>query len=448
MIHNTALRILLLVLLWLGVPSPQVIAEERPNIVVILADDLGWRDVGYHGSEIKTPTLDKMAAEGAVFDRFYVHSVCSPTRASLLTGRSPSRFGIYAVLGDTGGPPPGTATIASLLKQQGYETAMAGKWHLGAVPEARPLKFGFDSSYGYLRGQIDPYTHLYKDGQRSWHRNDQPADEAGHATDLITREAIRVIDGHKQKPLFLYVAYSVPHYPLDEPEQWVKPFRDSIQNESRRLYAAAVAHMDYSIGRILTALRQNKMQENTVVLFLSDNGGQQKWGSPASEYHGKFKANDVLGNNLPLRDWKTKPYDGALRVPAVLYWPGRVVHRTIQETINVADVLPTLVHLGGAKTSNDLKLDGIDFWPAIQGNKLPMDRLMYWRSPLYIVLKKGDWKLIHFGKVVPKADLQRGGKELYNLSLDPYEEKNVAREHPGKVDELKMEMERQMSGDP
>jgi len=418
-------------------------ANSQPNIIVIVADDLGWNDIGYHGSEIKTPAIDKLAREGIELDRFYVHSVCSPTRASLLTGRYPSRYGILSPLGDEAVFPEGTVTIAELLKQNGYETAISGKWHLGTVPEARPMNFGFNSSYGYLRGQIDPYTHLYKNGNKTWHRNDILVDEEGHATDLITDEAVRFIEKSREnsKAFFLYVAYSVPHYPLEEPGNWVDMYEKTIENESRRLYAASVSHMDEGISRILTTLGKNKMEENTLVLFFSDNGAQESWHSK-TQYNGKFKGNDVLGDNKPLRDWKTSFYDGALRVPAVLMWKGKLSHGKVSESINVADIYPTLAGLAGVDIPEGLNIEGHNFWPFLEGAPLSEDRIMYWRMSKGMALRKGDWKLIHHGK-----SPDEGIDELYNISLDPNETKNVAAGNEKLVLELKKEMEYQFSLD-
>lgn len=414
--------------------------QNQPNIIVIVADDLGWRDVGYHGSEIKTPVIDNLADEGIQLDRFYVHSVCSPTRASLLTGRAPSRYGVLSPLGDAPIFPAGTVTIAELLKRNGYETAISGKWHLGTVPEARPMKFGFNSSYGYLRGQIDPYTHLYKNGNKTWHKNDTLFDEEGHATDLITDEAIRVINAShkKNKPLFIYVAYSVPHYPLAEPAKWTDMYEQSIPNESRRLFAASVTHMDYSIGRIMTTLDKNKMLENTVIMILSDNGGQKSWHSK-TQYNGKFKGNDVLGNNKPLRDWKTSLYDGALRVPAIINWKGKLNRGKVTEAINVADLFPTFAALAGVNVPKELNIEGIDFWPTLSGKSLPETRVMYWRMINGMVIKKSNWKLIHHGKT-----LAEGTNELFNIFTDPHETKNIAAENESIVSELKDEMKQQL----
>ena len=234
-------------------------AGSKPNIIIIISDDTGWNDVGYNGSEIKTPVIDKMAKEGVQFDNFYVHPVCSPTRASLLTGKPPSRHGI---LGPIAGKSTktlldGTVTLAELLRRNGYETSISGKWHLGLRPEVGPGKYGFTHSYGYLHGQIDPYVHDYKFGDRTWHRNEEFIDEEGHATDLITDEAVRFIKDSrdKAKPFFLYVAYGVPHYPLDEEEKWTGLYDGIIDNKSRKLFAASMTHMDDGISRILSSLK-------------------------------------------------------------------------------------------------------------------------------------------------------------------------------------------------
>lgn len=427
--------------------------NKQPNIVVIIADDLGWNDVGYHGSEIKTPVIDRMVSEGIEFDRFYVCSVSSPTRACLLTGRYPSRYGILAPLGDEAGLPAGTITLAGLLKQNGYDTEISGKWHLGAIPEARPLKYGFNISYGSLRGQIDPYTHLYKDGRKTWHRNDVLTDEEGHATDLITEEAIRFINRPREngKPFFLYVAYTVPHYPLEEQIEWTNMYKQTIINESRRNNAGSVTHMDNSIGLILEALKKAEIEQNTIVMFQSDNGGQKSWNPNSiknndklsSEYNGKFKEHDVLGDNRPLRGWKGSLYDGALRVPAMLIWPGKLKHMKIEEAVNVADVYPTLAYLAGIRLPEELNIEGINFWPLVNGESISKERTMYWRLNNSTALKKGEWKLIHNGK-----NIDDGTDELYNIILDPYETRDVSGENIEKVTELKKEIQFNLSLDP
>jgi arylsulfatase A-like enzyme len=215
-------------------------------------------------------------------------------------------------------------------------------------------------------------------------------------------------------------------------------YRQTISNESRRNNAAAVTHMDNSIGMILDALKNNGIENNTMVLFLSDNGGQKSWSSK-TEYNGKFKPHDVLGDNRPLRDWKTTLYDGALRVPAILIWPGKIEHMKIEEAVNVTDVYPTLASLTGAKIQEELKLDGLSFMNLINGKKSPQDRIMYWRSNNSIALKKGDWKLIHLGKT-----LEKGVDELYNLQQDPFETVDVSGQNPELVNELRKEIQNQL----
>ena len=415
--------------------------NKQPNMVVIIADDLGWNDVGYHNPGIKTPHIDRMASQGIDFNRYYVCSVSSPTRAALLTGRYPGRFGILSPLGDAPGLPEGTVTIAGLLRQNGYDTGISGKWHLGADPEGRPKNYGFNSTYGYLRGQIDPITHLYKDMSRNWHRNDSLIDEEGHATDLITEEAIRFINEPRDKPFFLYVAYSVPHYPLEESAEWTDMYKETVENESRRNNIASITHMDSGIGKILEALEKIEIAENTIVFFQSDNGGQRSWSSK-TEYDGKFEPHDVLGDNRPLRGWKTSHYEGALRVPAVMVWPGKINPVKIEEPVSVTDLYPTLAHLAGVKITEDLKLEGFNFWPVVNGEPSVKERIMYWRLNNSSAVRKGDWKLIHNG-----GDLSKGEDELFNVTLDPNEEKDVARDNPQLMMEMKKELEKQRAMD-
>ncbi len=407
----------------------------KPNIVIMIADDAGWRDVGYHGSEIKTPHLDKFIQEGVELNHFYVYPTCSPTRASLLAGRPPSRWGI---LGPIGGRsklalPHESPTIADLLRGAGYRTALSGKWHLGLRLEVGPRKYGFDSTYGYLHGQIDQYTHHYKNGDKSWHRNDQFITEKGHATDLIRDEAIRVINewGGKEKPLFLYVAWSVPHYPLQEPARWVDLYKDSIQNESRRIFAASVTHMDDAVGQILNAIKEKGIAKETLVIFISDNGAQKNWTSHG-EYNDRFGPYDRLGDNRPLRDWKGSVYEGAIRVPAMLQWLGKLAPGKVDESIIVYDILPTIAHLVGVQTTPEMKYEGKNVWPAITENSKIPERVLYRRTGHQMAVRKGDWKLVHIGK-----NPQEGKDELYNVAIDPDERTDLAQKEPAKLKELK-----------
>lgn len=434
---------------------PQIIActrkgkelsvKDKPNIIIMISDDTGWNDVGYHGSEIKTPNIDRLANEGVEFDQFYVYPVCSPTRAALLTGRPPSRYGILGAIGgrSTLALPEDTVILAELLKKHGYDTAITGKWHLGLRPEVGPRKYGFNYTYGYLHGQIDQYTHIYKNGDRTWHRNDEFIEEEGHATDLIADNAVQYIKNirDKNKPFFLYVAFSVPHYPLQEEDKWTKSYRGIIDNESRRLFAASMTHMDDGIGRILSALTEEQLEKDTLVIFLSDNGGQKSW-TPTYEYNGKFKANDRLGDNRPLRGWKGTLYEGGIRVPAVLRWQGRLEARKVTEVVNVCDIYPTMAYLAGASISDDLKIEGTNFWQVVTGGSMPGERIQYWRTSRQLALRKGNWKLVHNGK-----SLDEGSDELFNIAKDPLEKQDLAEENTALVSELRQELAAQFSMD-
>jgi len=423
-------------------PEPK---EGPPNIVLMIADDTGWRDVGYHGSEIKTPNLDRMAREGVELDRFYVCPTCSPTRAAVLMGRPPSRFGILGPIAmrSTLSLPVGTPTLASLLGGAGYYTAQIGKWHLGLRPEVGPRKYGFASSYGYLHGQLDQFTHIYKNGDRSWHRNEQFIDEEGHATDLIAAETIRQIkNSDRSKPFFLYTAFSVPHYPLQEEDKWVKPYENSIENASRRLYAASMTHMDDAIGRILGALEEENLSSNTLVIFMSDNGGQEDWMNGGDQYEGRHGPNDRLGDNRPLRDWKGSLYEGGIRVPASIYWPGRLSPRKVSEPVHAVDLLPSLAGLAGAEVPPGMNAEGADIWPLVTGTGSPGERIFYWNTGRQLALRKGNWKLVHQG-----GSLNEGKSELYNIGEDPCEEKDLAREKPQILAELREILARQRAMD-
>jgi arylsulfatase A-like enzyme len=374
-------------------------------------------------------------------ERHYVYPVCSPTRAGLLTGRNPSRFGIHDAIDprSTESLPPDTLTLARLLKRRGYVTALCGKWHLTLQPEVGPRRFGFDHTYGYLHGQIDPYTHRYKTGDRTWHRNDVFVDEKGHATDLIAGEAVRFLAEKRKDPFFLYVAFSVPHHPLAEEEQWLAPYQDAIKDPSRRLFAASITHLDAAVGRIVAALEKNGQIRDTVILFTSDNGGQRDFHS-RTQYSGKYD-HPVLGNNRPWRGWKAELYEGGIRVPAFVHWRGRLKPAEVGQTVSYLDWFPTFARLAGVRLEADWKLEGRDVWPLLanEGEK-PAGPTLYWNSGNAAAVLDGDWKLI-----VPKR--RASAVELYNLADDPEEKKNLAGMNAGKVEELRRILDRQKSRD-
>ena len=415
---------------------------SRPNILLIVADDAGWRDVGYHDSEIKTPTIDNLAETGVELNQFYVYPTCSPTRASLLTGIPASRFGI---LGPIAGKseqvlPVESTTLAGLLKDSGYTTAITGKWHLGLRPENGPHKYGFEYTYGYLHGQIDQYTHRYKFGDRTWHRNNEFIDEEGHATDLITNEAIQYIKNYrdKNKPFFLYVPYSVPHTPIQEEDKWLEIYKDSIKNESRRAFAASVTHMDYAINQILKTLDDENLKENTLIIFISDNGAQENWMDVSDQYDGKHGPNDRLGDNRPLRDWKGSLYEGGIRVPAVFNWPGKINTGKVKDIISANDILPTLACLAGSNVPSQAQVEGINVCKAVIDGTPLGKRTLYWRTKKQFALRKGDWKLVYTGK-----SLEKGTHELYNLANDPNETQDVANDNHEIVNDMLEELKKQ-----
>lgn len=438
-------RVLLCLLACLP-PAACATAQEpprQPNIVVFLADDTGWNDVGYHGSEIRTPTIDRLAREGVELDAFYAYPTCSPTRAALLTGRPASRFGIHEpIAGESRDALPRDATtLAQLLRGAGYHTAITGKWHLGLSLETGPHTYGFDHAYGALHGQVDPYTHRYKFGDETWHRNGVFVKEEGHATDLIAHEAIRFVREIRDptRPFFLYVAFTVPHYPLDEPADQVEPY-GAIANESRRRNAAAMTHMDEAMGRVLQALEQEGVRGNTLVVFASDNGGQRSWTPTPREYEGRYPVHDRLGDNAPLRGWKTELYEGGIRVPAVVHWPGRLEPRKLTQPVAVYDLYPTLAAVAGVQPPR--ALEGRSVWAALRSGATLPERPVYIRSPQGQALRIGDWKLIHRGPAVDE-----GADELFNLAADPLEARDVAGAHPDVLARLRTELARQLEAD-
>ena len=411
-------------------PSLSLYAQSHghPNILILLADDLGWNDVGYHGSQIKTPHIDRLADGGVVLDQHYVTPMCSTTRAALLSGRHPSRFGCLNATNSRVFQ-PGMNTLASALRDVGYKTYLTGKWHLGSLPKWGPLKFGFDRSYGALAGGVDQYLHLYKKGPfaRTWHRNDKYLDEEGHATNLIADEAIRWIQEQRSDPFFIQVAFTAVHIPLQEPDQWLRQY-EHIAEKSRRHYAACTSHMDAAIGRIIDALRETNKLENTLILFTSDNGGQEKW-VPRGSFPGQYFDCPVLGDNQPLRGFKGQMYEGGIRVPALIHWPARLKPGLHKDPIHIVDWMPTLCHLVGCEQEEDLNWDGQDIWSTLSGeSQEDFVRTFYWRMENYSALRHGDWKFI--------VSHQGQDNELYYLKSDPYETKDLASKEPDRVAEL------------
>jgi len=405
-------------------------ATEKPNVIVINVDDMGYADIGPFGSKLnRTPNLDRMAQEGRRLTCFYAAPVCSPSRASLMTGCYPKRsLPIPHVLfpGNAVGLHPDEITVAELMKQQGYTTGIIGKWHLGDQPEFLPTRQGFDSFFGL------PYSNDMgpaEDGVKSnlgqplpknkgkgkgqpplpWLRNEKVerrvlADDQTTLVARYTEEAVKFIKANRQSPFFLYFAHSAVHFPIYPG----KAFQGRSQNG---IYGDWVEEVDWSVGQVLDALRELKLDKNTLVLFTSDNGGTAR------------------GVNAPLRGHKGSTWEGGMREPTIAWWPGKIPAGTATDAITgMIDILPTVVKLAGGSVPGDRKLDGGDIWPLLAdepGAKSPHEAFFYYRGFKLEAVRSGNWKL-HLAK-----------NELYDLAADIGETTNVAADHPDEVKRLR-----------
>jgi arylsulfatase A-like enzyme len=402
----------------------------RPHIIYILSDDQGWKDVGYHGSDIKTPNIDQLAQTGATFDQFYVQPMCTQTRAALMTGRYPLRYGLQTLVilpEQTYGIPTDEWLLPQALKEAGYATAIIGKWHLGhAKREFWPRQRGFDYQYGALIGEIDYFTHAVH-GQRDWYRNNEPLTEEGYVTTLLGQDAVKQINQHDpSKPLFMYLAFTSPHTPYQAPQEYLDKYKD-IADNSRRTYAAMITAMDDQIGKVVQALEQRGMRDNTLIIFHSDNGGVK-----SAAFAGQIEQKGQLpASNGPYREGKGTLYEGGTRVPSLINWPGRIKPKTVvKQMVHVTDYYPTLAKLAGASLSKSKPLDGFDIWPTIaQGKPSVRKEVVYSVEMFRGAVRQGDWKL--FWRTVLPSKI-----ELYNLAQDPGEKTNLADRQPARVREL------------
>lgn len=432
-------RHLFSILLLLVIPAHGEEKSTKPNVIYLLVDDLGGNDVGWRNPQIKTPHLDALAKQGAKLEQYYVQPVCSPTRAGLLTGRYPSRYGFQ-----TGvvrpwaqyGLPLEEQLLSQGLKSAGYETAISGKWHLGHFqPAYLPTARGFDHQYGHYNGALDFFTHE-RDGGFDWHKNDKVNRDEGYSTELIGREAARVIrERDKAKPLFLYVPFNGVHSPHQVPEKYLGLYPDLKGN--RRTYAAMISAVDDAVGVIAKALDEEKLRDNTLVIFSSDNGGPNP---------GK------LSDNGSLRAGKGSLYEGGVRVAAFATWPGKIKgDSTIEAPIHVTDWYPTLLKLAGAKVEQKLPLDGRDVSAVLtEGASLTEREVLINTTPVNGALRVGDWKLVVNGSrnlmeegdaPLPKKKKRKGGGEdrfeLFNLANDPSEKTDLSESNPEKLKQLR-----------
>ena len=398
----------------LAVPECKAAA---PNIVFIMADDLGWNDVGYHGSEIKTPHIDSLAEDGVRLNRYYAFPVCSPTRAAFLTGRSPLRLGVDGPIGPSGALPLSEHLLSETLRDSGYQTFLAGKWHLGIDRvAAHPNERGFEHAYGHLGASIDYYSHVWI-GSLDWHRNGAVLREEGYSTDLIAAEAVRLVRGRDPtRPMFLYVAFNAPHTPLQVPDEYVQRY-PGLKQPQRKVYAAMVSAMDDGVGRILAALREEGLDRDTMVVWASDNGGGRNVGA----------------SNLPLRGAKGSALEGGIRVPAVVRWSGTLHGGTeFDQMFTAMDWFPTLTSAIGVARGNREPLDGVDMWSALhKGETVERDATVIGVGGSLAVFRDG-WKLVQ-ARVRGSGTVET---HLFRIREDPLEARDLIGEHTEVAEEL------------
>ena len=394
--------------------------DGRPNFVIIFVDDLGYNDVGYNGAtEIETPNIDRLADEGMIFSNGYVvHPLCGPSRAGLMTGRYPARFGMeynvaYAPLDEGHGLPVEEKTIASYLNEAGYRTGLVGKWQLGAAPAFHPLNRGFDYFYGFLGGAHDYFRiDLTRPGTDYLPLNENRGATGldGYLTDALTDRAVSFVKERREEPFFLYLAYNAPHAPLQAPEVLLERY-SHIEDEDRRLYLAMVDSLDHNVGRVLDALEQADARDNTVIFFLSDNGGVSPATHPGLDW----------ADNSPFRKGKESFYEGGIRVPFVASWPAEWPSGEIFEPIvSSLDIAATTVALAGSASDPDRPLDGVNLDPFLQGETagVPHEAL-FWRQSsrtpglTKFAIRSGEVKLV--------KESSGGEVQLFNLTQNPGE---------------------------
>jgi arylsulfatase A-like enzyme len=414
--------------LFISVALSALAVGTKPNILYIVSDDQGWKDVGFHGSDIKTPHLDKLAEGGARLEQFYAQPMCTPTRASLMTGRYPFRYGLQTLVipsAHTYGLPTDEWLLPQALKAAGYQTAIIGKWHLGhADRKYWPRQRGFDYQYGPLIGELDYFTHK-QHGVVDWYRDNKQVHEKGYTTTLLGNDAVKFINAQSPAtPFYLYLAFNAPHTPYQAPKEYLDQYA-SIADPHRRAYAGSITAMDDQIGRVLDALEKKGLRDHTLVVFQSDNGGTRN-----AMFTGEIDMSKatIPCDNGPYREGKGTLYEGGTRVVALANWPGHIKAGSVVDgMIHVVDMYPTLAALAGASTANCKPLDGLDVWATIsEGKPSPRTEMVYNIEAFRAGIRQGDWKLI-WRTPLPAV------VELYNLAQDPSEKNNLAAENPEKV---------------
>jgi arylsulfatase A-like enzyme len=410
---------------FLGSAMALLSARRRPNIIVILTDDLGYADLSFQGSkDIRSPNIDRIAHGGVRFTSGLVsHPFCSPSRAGLMTGRYQQRFGhennpIYDPANETAGLPLKELTLPQLLGSAGYATGLVGKWHLGASPRHHPLKRGFSEMFGFIGGLHD-YFNADKNATGNerlipLERNGQPVEPTGYLTDTLNREADAFVRQHRSDPFFLYLAYNAPHTPVQASEKYLDRF-PNIEDKKRRTYAGMISAVDDGVGTLLATLKELKLEQDTLIFFLNDNGG------PVG----------VNGSrNDPLRAGKLSLCEGGIRVPFAACWPGRLpAGKTFPQPVISLDILPTALAAAGIQPPPTLKLDGVNLLPYLMGQDrtTPHPRL-FWRTGggVSYAVREGRYKLVKAGDA----------PELYDVETDVSETRNLATVQPEVLNRL------------
>jgi len=445
-----------LLLTGLTMASFCVSAAKQPNIVLILSDDHGWGDVGYHGyDDIMTPNIDKLAQEGTWFSQGYASaSVCGPSRAGLLTGVYQQRMGVYGNW-DQGGIPESQPTVFEMLKKQGYQTCAIGKWHVGAARESlRPNSRDVDFFYGFLWGAHDYYKsgtdpNTKKKSERPIWRNTeiQPPiqDRNGYLTEMFTDEAVGFIErADKENPFFVYLAYNAVHHPWDVPQPYIDRVRGLDTHDERKLFAGMTLCMDDGVGAVMKALEKKGVEDNTLFVFMGDNGTPRGQGLVAPKQ--KNRGECTMSNPGPFNGFKGDTYEGGIRVVSVMRWPEVLPKGSKMTSIMTAmDVFPTLAAATGIETQNRRKLDGRNMWPAIsEGKTMPRKELVFFGSeaPIYgqffLTAFNDEWKLVQ--EVVQDQLTTTVTNQLFKVSVDPNEYNNLASQYPEVVAELSDEI--------
>lgn len=430
MLHRPAAALLALCSLGAADPAPL-----RPHILHVVADDLGWKDTGFNGGSVRTPVLDRLAAEGLNLRQLYGCPMCTPSRACLMTGRYPFRYGLQTLVipsAGTYGLAKDERLLPQALGEAGYATAIVGKWHLGHADRSYwPGQRGFASSYGALLGEIDYFTHEAH-GVRDWFRDGTAVREEGYVTDLLTAAAVRTVAAHDPaRPLYLYLAYTAPHAPYQAPPERLAQFAD-VADPAVRAYRAMIAAMDDGIGKVLAELERKGMRRSTLVVFHSDNGGPR-----SAKFTGEvdMSKSTIPADNGPFRDGKGSNYEGGTRVVGLVNWPGQVRTGTLDQPVHLVDFYPTFAGLAGASTAGGKPLDGLDQWPTFSaGAPSPRQEVVYNIEPFRAAIRQGQWKLV-WQTTLPSRT------ELFDLQADPGEAQDLSAREPQRVAELKRRVE-------